>query len=88
MKRWALGLLALSMSSPLVAADWSRFRGPNGSGVASDAQSLPTTFSATENLQWKIPLPGPGSSSPIVVGQKVFITCGVAMAYRVQSPAI
>lgn len=75
MKRWAVGLLALSISSPLVAEDWSRFRGPNGSGVASDAQSLPVTFSATENLQWKVPLPGPGSSSPIVVGKKVLITC-------------
>ncbi len=75
MKRLAVGILAASLASPLWAEDWSRFRGPNGSGVASDAKSLPTSFSATENLQWKMPLPGPGSSSPIVVGEKVLITC-------------
>ena len=86
MKRWAVGLLALSISSPLAAEDWSRFRGPNGSGVASDAQSLPETFSATENLQWKVPLPGPGSSSPIVVGQKVLITCWSGYGLSRQEP--
>lgn len=75
MKRWAAGFMALTLSSQLMAEDWLRFRGPNGSGVATDAQSLPETFSATENLQWKVPLPGPGSSSPIVVGQKVLLTC-------------
>ncbi len=36
---------------------------------------MPVTWSATENLKWKRDLPGPGSSSPIVVGDKVFITC-------------
>ena len=86
MKRWAVGLLALSMSSPLAAEDWSRFRGPNGSGVAVDAQSLPESFSATENLQWKVPLPGPGSSSPIVVGQKVLITCWSGYGLSRQEP--
>lgn len=80
MKRLATGLLALSLSGPLMsglisAEDWSRFRGPNGTGVASDAKSLPSSFSETENMQWKVPLPGPGSSSPIVVGQKVLLTC-------------
>lgn len=75
MTRWAAGFIALWMTSQLLAEDWSRFRGPNGSGVATEAQSLPQTFSATENLQWKVPLPGPGSSSPIVVGQKVLLTC-------------
>ncbi len=74
-KRLIAGLIGLSLSAAAVAEDWSRFRGPNGSGVATDAQSLPATFSATENLQWKVPLPGPGSSSPIVVGKKVFVTC-------------
>jgi len=57
------------------AADWARFRGPNGSGVSSDTQAVPTTWSPTENLKWQVDLPGPGSSSPIVVGQHVFVTC-------------
>jgi outer membrane protein assembly factor BamB len=56
------------------AADWSRFRGPNGSAV-SDALGVPTEWSDTKNLAWKTELPGPGSSSPIVVGERVFVTC-------------
>ena len=57
-----------------VSADWPRFRGPNGTGVASDGQAPPVKWSDTENVKWKVPLPGPGSSGPIVSGDKVFIT--------------
>ncbi len=56
------------------AADWAQFRGPNGSGVAPDANP-PTTWSAAQNLKWKTPLPGAGTSSPILVGGKIFVTC-------------
>lgn len=56
------------------AADWSRFRGPNGSAV-SDARGVPTDWSDSTNLAWKTALPGPGSSSPIIVGDRVFVTC-------------
>ena len=55
-------------------AEWTRFRGPNGDGVSTEEHSLPTHWSGTRNLQWKIPLPGPGSSSPVVVGDKIFVT--------------
>lgn len=58
---------------PATQADWTRFRGPNGSGIAeSDA---PTEFGADKNLKWDLELPGRGVSSPIVVGDKVFVTC-------------
>ena len=64
--------LALVLSTS-ASADWTRFRGPNGSGIAtSDA---PTEFGKDKNLQWKLELPGQGVSSPIVVGDKVFVTC-------------
>jgi outer membrane protein assembly factor BamB len=53
---------------------WSRFRGPNGSGISSDA-SIPSHWSDTENLKWATPLPGPGSSSPILTDKLVFVTC-------------
>lgn len=56
-------------------ADWRRFRGPNGSGVSEEATSTPTQWSPAENLQWKVKLPGKGVSSPIVVGDRVFVTC-------------
>ena len=58
------------------AADWPRFRGPNGSGVAAgEAVSVPSVWGPQENLKWKVALPGPGSSCPIIVGEKVFVTC-------------
>ena len=56
---------------PSVADDWTRFRGPNGTGVAP--ADTPTEVSATKNLLWKAELPGVGHSSPIVVGDRVFL---------------
>ena len=56
------------------AADWAQFRGPSASGLSADSK-IPKTWSDTSNLSWKVELPGPGSSSPIVVGERVFVTC-------------
>jgi outer membrane protein assembly factor BamB len=55
------------------AADWPAFRGPTGMG-ATDAPGLPLTWSDTENLVWKTPLPGAGASSPIVFGDRIYLT--------------
>ena len=66
--------VSLILWSSSMHADWTRFRGPNGAGVSTDQDPLPTNWSGTRNLQWKVPLPGPGSSSPIVVGDKIFVT--------------
>lgn len=66
-----LGVLVLiAVTAP--AGDWTRFRGPNGSGV-SDAKNLPVKFGPTENLLWKTPLPE-GHSSPIIGGNRIFVT--------------
>lgn len=73
--RYFTVVLFVLTSSNLYAGDWTRFRGPDGSGVAVDSDSLPTNWSPTANLAWKTPLPGPGASSPIIVGGKVFVTC-------------
>jgi outer membrane protein assembly factor BamB len=51
---------------------WMRFRGPNGTGIST--AKVPTKWSDKENIKWKIELPGPGTSSPIIVGDKLFIT--------------
>src|ERR1043166_4253807 len=64
-----LGSLQTSFS-----ADWPQFRGANGSGIAVVAKP-PITWSETQNLKWKLELPGQGTSSPIVVGDGVFVTC-------------
>lgn len=57
----------------LSATDWTGFRGPTGQGT-SEEKGLPVKWSSTENIVWKVDLPGPGASSPIVVGNKVFVT--------------
>ena len=54
--------------------DWLEFRGPGGLGVSS-SQGLPVRWSAGQNVVWKTELPGPGASSPIVLGERVFVTC-------------
>ena len=61
-------------SSRAVAADWTRFRGPDGSGVAGDT-GVPLRWSAQQNIAWKTALPGFGASSPITLGEKIFLTC-------------
>jgi outer membrane protein assembly factor BamB len=59
---------------PAERGDWSRFRGPGGMGV-SDATGLPVEWDQTRNVLWKTPLPGAGASSPIVFGDRVYLTC-------------
>ncbi len=54
-------------------ADWTRFRGANGSGVEASANT-PAVFTE-KDFKWKIDLPGIGHSSPVVVGKKIFVTC-------------
>ncbi|HEX5446727.1 MAG TPA: PQQ-binding-like beta-propeller repeat protein [Pirellulales bacterium] len=56
------------------AADWPNFRGPGGAALSTD-KHLPVTWGDHENLVWQVELPGAGSSSPIVSGDRVFVTC-------------
>ena len=57
-----------------VAGDWPAFRGPSGNGIAQDDEA-PLHWGPGKNVRWKVPLPGPGNSSPIVSRGRVFITC-------------
>lgn len=54
------------------AQEWTRFRGPNGSGL-SEAKTIPATWSE-KDFNWRIALPGAGHSSPVLWGEKVFVT--------------
>lgn len=67
-------LVASLLVAPFCHADWLRFRGDNGSGIAPSDSKPPLTWSSSENLAWKVDLPGAGASSPIIVGEKVFVT--------------
>jgi hypothetical protein len=66
-------VLTPTLALALLAADWPRFRGPNGDGVANDP-GVPVTWTATENVLWKVPVPGVGHSSPVVSNGRVFLT--------------
>jgi outer membrane protein assembly factor BamB len=55
------------------AADWPQFRGPGGSGVSPE-KGLPLTWGPEQNVAWKTELPGPGTSSPVLVGDRIFLT--------------
>lgn len=66
-------LLSLFRFPLLHAEDWPRFRGPTGQGL-STATDLPVHWSATENVAWKTAIPGEGGSSPIICGERVFVT--------------
>jgi outer membrane protein assembly factor BamB len=80
MKRFLLFYICcFAAASSASAQNWPSFRGPGASGVA-EGQKPPTTFDATKsvNVRWKTPIPGLGHSSPIVWGNKVFITTAVS----------
>src|SRR5438105_4910788 len=62
----------LAMSRDSVAQEWTRFRGPNGSGI-SYAKTIPTKISSAD-INWKIELPGSGHSSPVLWGDRIFLT--------------
>ena len=72
----AVGLYLASLTPAARGADWPQFRGPGGLGV-SDAVKLPAEWSVDKNVRWKAALPGVGWSSPVVWGDKIFLTTAV-----------
>ena len=77
--------LALAACTTIaLAADWPQFRGPASTGVIDDSR-LPETWSATENVAWKTPIPGLGWSSPIIAHGRVYVT-SVISAKDVEAP--
>ncbi len=57
--------------------NWPQFRGPGARGVAK-GKGLPTTWSTTENVKWCVPVPGRGWSSPVIWGDKVFLSSAIS----------
>ncbi len=66
------GVLSVALSAQQAAPDWSRFRGPNGSGQAKGGQ-FPTEFSQTKNMLWRLALPK-GHSSPVIWKDRIYLT--------------
>jgi outer membrane protein assembly factor BamB len=71
-----LFLIFLMLSSAVLAAPWPAWRGADGNGVCIETD-LPLKWSATENVKWKAALPERGNSTPIIWGDRVFITQAV-----------
>jgi outer membrane protein assembly factor BamB len=80
----SLILISMQGVSSVGAEDWTRFRGQSGSGVAGSG--IPTTWSDTQNLAWKTELPGKGSSSPVVYGDRVFLTAYSGYGQSAEQP--
>ncbi len=76
--------MALGSASLVGAGDWPQFRGPTAQGL-SDARRLPVTWSETENVVWKTAIPGLGWSSPVVTGNRIYVTTAVPQPDEVQS---
>lgn len=60
-------------AGPAAAEDWPCWRGPRGDGTSLET-NIPTTWTDTENVAWKTPIPGIGHSSAIISGDRVFVT--------------
>jgi outer membrane protein assembly factor BamB len=73
-----VGLLIVISSAEVTRGEenWPQWRGPLGTGVAADGE-YPVKFSADEGLGWKVKSPGTGTSTPVVWGDRIFVTCGV-----------
>jgi outer membrane protein assembly factor BamB len=73
MKAVRASFVLLLAALSLHAADWPAWRGADGQGVSSE-KNLPVTWSRTENVKWRVELPEPGNSTPIVWGDRIFLT--------------
>jgi outer membrane protein assembly factor BamB len=75
-------LTVLALPALTSGQEWTRFRGPNGSGISA-SKTIPTVWT-DQDINWKAPLPGPGHSSPVLWGDKVFLTTGDAGTNRLR----
>jgi outer membrane protein assembly factor BamB len=72
--RWIVaGLVVLLGAGPAVGEEWPGWRGPRGDGTSSEA-GVPLKWGTKENVRWKVEVPGIGHSSPVVYGERVFVT--------------
>jgi outer membrane protein assembly factor BamB len=74
-------ILLLTLAVPAFAANWPGWRGPDGTGTTAD-KALPLNWTTSENVRWRTELPERGNSSPIVWGDKVFVTQALSDSKR------
>jgi outer membrane protein assembly factor BamB len=76
-----LVLLAAATTIRAVGANWPAWRGPEGNGICAE-NHLPLHWSTNQNVRWFVSLPGPGNSTPVVWGQRVFVTQSLTKEQR------
>ena len=87
----SLATLALTLTTfpetaqSRAAAEWAHWRGPSHTGVA-DAD-VPLTWSDTQNVRWKLAIPGRGFSTPVVAGNRLFLTTAIPTGKKTEQPA-
>jgi outer membrane protein assembly factor BamB len=82
---WQRAIVAVAAVALAIGADWRQFRGPGGLGVSPE-KGLPIEWSAGQNIVWKTKLPGAGASSPVTVGNRVFVTAYSGYALDTKKP--
>ena len=83
-KRVALTSFFVILSTagfPAAVANWPAWRGPEGNGISPET-NLPLRWDSKENVRWRVALPGPGNSTPIVWSNRVFLTQSVPKENR------
>src|SRR5499427_423908 len=67
-------LCLVMLAAPIaLAANWPQWRGPSADGISIE-KNIPVEWSAEKNIAWKTPLAGLGTSTPIIWGDRIFIT--------------
>ena len=84
----ALAVMAASASQPVdYEKNWHQWRGPHATGAAASDANPPLTWSETENVRWKVAIPGMGHATPIVWEEKIFVQTAIqGEAQKVEEP--
>src|SRR6266511_5884081 len=72
-----VGLTLFTLNAVSATDQWPQFRGLQA-GVAADDPTLPDSWSETDNIAWKVPIPGLGWSSPVVWDDHIFLTSAIS----------
>ncbi len=71
-------ILSLIPIDDCFSENWHQWRGANNDGISNETD-VPIQWSQTENVRWRLPLPGEGASTPVVWNDKIFLTCADGM---------
>ena len=82
-QRFIVSLFALSIVLPHAHANWHDYRGPDGLGHTT-AKNLPLKWSESENVTWKVPVPGQGFSTPLINGSHIWVTTAIVTPAKKQ----